>query len=267
MREPASIDQEPEATPEAPSHTIDELSALTGIPSRTIRFYQAKGVLPKPERRGRSAYYTKEHVERIALIGELQDRGLQLSAIRDLLLQRRQVQLSVSDWLGLSDRLEAPWSEERPEIVESEDLRKRLAGQPPGTLARLEAEGLVERLDAAGGATFRIASPGLLDVTLGLLAAGIDLDTTLEAGRVVRSHMTDAVDEVLGLLAGRAGRGFGRSEDREQIGAAIEAIRPVAGEAVKLLFVAELERALRSGEALRAASGKRPRRRSRRKPR
>ena len=67
--------------------TIDDLSARTGIPSRTIRFYQASGALPPPEKRGRVAYYGEKHVERLELIGNLQDRGLQIRAIRDLALR------------------------------------------------------------------------------------------------------------------------------------------------------------------------------------
>ena len=55
------------------SYTIDELSAHTGVPSRTIRFYQSSGALQKPAKRGRIAYYGPEHVERLALIGQLQD--------------------------------------------------------------------------------------------------------------------------------------------------------------------------------------------------
>ncbi len=41
----------------ATEFTIDELSARSGIPSRTIRYYQSEGALPPPERRGRVARY------------------------------------------------------------------------------------------------------------------------------------------------------------------------------------------------------------------
>ena len=64
--------------------TIDELSALTQVSSRTIRFYQAKGALPRPTIRGRVAFYDDTHVERLKLIAELQDRGLRIKAIKDL---------------------------------------------------------------------------------------------------------------------------------------------------------------------------------------
>ena len=66
-------------------YTIDELAGLTGVPSRTIRFYQSKGTLPSPQRKGRVALYGPEHVDRLKLIAELQDRGLRLDAIRDVL--------------------------------------------------------------------------------------------------------------------------------------------------------------------------------------
>ncbi|MFA9411238.1 MAG: helix-turn-helix domain-containing protein, partial [Deltaproteobacteria bacterium] len=68
-------------------YTIDQLAAHTGVPSRTIRFYQSKGALPAPVRRGRKAYYDARHVERLGLIARLQDRGLQIRAIRNLLDQ------------------------------------------------------------------------------------------------------------------------------------------------------------------------------------
>src|SRR5690606_19593317 len=43
------------------SMTIDELAAQTGVPTRTIRFYQARGALMRPEIRGRVAYYGDAH--------------------------------------------------------------------------------------------------------------------------------------------------------------------------------------------------------------
>ncbi len=64
--------------------TIDDLAGASKVPSRTIRFYQSKGLLPKPVIRGRVAFYDKAHLERLELIASLQDRGLRIEAIRDL---------------------------------------------------------------------------------------------------------------------------------------------------------------------------------------
>ena len=68
----------PPAPPPATALTIDELAAQVGVPTRTIRFYQARGALMRPEIRGRVAYYGDAHVERIKLIAQLQDRGLRI---------------------------------------------------------------------------------------------------------------------------------------------------------------------------------------------
>jgi len=38
-------------------YTIDDLASVSQVPSRTIRFYQSKGVLPKPVIKGRVAFY------------------------------------------------------------------------------------------------------------------------------------------------------------------------------------------------------------------
>src|SRR5436853_2863190 len=96
----------------AAGYTVDELAGLTGVASRTIRFYQTQGVLPAPERRGRVAVYTADHVDRLRLIEMLQSRGLRIAAIRDLVRHGADENLSVNRWLGLDERLATPWSED-----------------------------------------------------------------------------------------------------------------------------------------------------------
>ena len=57
---------------------LEELAEATGVPPRTIRYYQAEKLLQKPERDrhdARVARYGPDHVERLRLIGELRDRG------------------------------------------------------------------------------------------------------------------------------------------------------------------------------------------------
>lgn len=64
--------------------TIDELAVRTGVKTRTIRQYQTAGLVAPPERQGRVGVYGAGHVERLAAIGRLQDRGYSLAAMRDL---------------------------------------------------------------------------------------------------------------------------------------------------------------------------------------
>ena len=45
------------------SFTLVELSEVSGVPARTIRFYIARGLLPPPLVGGRSACYGAEHLK------------------------------------------------------------------------------------------------------------------------------------------------------------------------------------------------------------
>lgn len=62
--------------------TLDELTDLVGMSVRNIRFYTSKGLVPPPHRRGRSGYYSADHVARLELVRELQAHGFTLSAIK-----------------------------------------------------------------------------------------------------------------------------------------------------------------------------------------
>ena len=55
--------------------TLDELTARVGMSVRNIRFYTTKGLVPPPIRRGRSGYYSSDHVARLELVQELQAHG------------------------------------------------------------------------------------------------------------------------------------------------------------------------------------------------
>lgn len=70
---------------------IDELAHQSGIPSRTIRFYNTQGLLPPPIMRGRVAYYNSEHLLVLNIIKELKEQqNLPLETIKQLLEIRAQ---------------------------------------------------------------------------------------------------------------------------------------------------------------------------------
>ncbi|MEO5661706.1 MAG: helix-turn-helix domain-containing protein [Nocardioides sp.] len=62
--------------------TLDELTERVSMSVRNIRFYTTKGLVPPPVRRGRSGYYSADHVARLELVRELQEHGFTLSAIK-----------------------------------------------------------------------------------------------------------------------------------------------------------------------------------------
>lgn len=66
------------------SWSIDQLAALTGLPTRTVRGYRTMGLIDPPRMQGRVGRYDELHRARLELISRLQDRGYSLAAIRDL---------------------------------------------------------------------------------------------------------------------------------------------------------------------------------------
>ena len=67
-------------------HTISQLSALTGMPVRTIRYYLAQGLLPAAGKEGPGTRYPEATLARLRLIARLRDAHLPLAEIRKQLL-------------------------------------------------------------------------------------------------------------------------------------------------------------------------------------
>src|SRR5438552_627331 len=67
-------------------YSIGELSRLTGLPVRTIRFYSDRGLVPEAGRTP-AGYrtYDREDVERLGLVRTLRDLGIDLPTIRNVL--------------------------------------------------------------------------------------------------------------------------------------------------------------------------------------
>jgi len=64
---------------------ISELAAISGVSTRTIRYYIQEGLLPQPEIRGKYAVFTDEYMHRLRLIKYLKDAYLPLNRIKELL--------------------------------------------------------------------------------------------------------------------------------------------------------------------------------------
>jgi DNA-binding transcriptional MerR regulator len=237
-------------------YTIDELASVAEVPSRTIRFYQSKGALQAPEIRGRVAYYGRAHVERLKLIAQLQDRGLRIDAIRDLLGIIDRGELDLAEWLGVEQEVQASWANDQPRTVTEEQLYELAARRRPGLLADLTRTRLVER----HGDVFLVPSPALLGVAMKLDGAGIDLETAAGAAVLLRKYLSKAASELVEYFVKRAKDG-----SVGDLGKLFQELRPTGMEAVRVVFGREMERELRklveSGKlatsAARAKRGKR----------
>ena len=65
---------------------IGDLSREAGCNAQTIRWYEAEGLLPPPQRtEGNQRRYGAEHVARLAFIRHAREFGFSLDAVRELL--------------------------------------------------------------------------------------------------------------------------------------------------------------------------------------
>lgn len=79
--------------------TFDELCTLSGLSSRTLRYYIQIGLVDKPIGQTRAAHYVSLHLEKILRIKQLSDSGISLERIREVL---------AGDPLALPERAKQP---------------------------------------------------------------------------------------------------------------------------------------------------------------
>ena len=243
--EPAADASSVSAAPNR-SFTIDELSQHTGVPGRTIRFYQSQGVLPSPRREGRVAFYDEDHVRRLHLIADLRHRGLRLDAIRDALEQLESGGDSLQSWLGLSERFSDPWTEDRPLLLSAEELLGRYGGGRPGLLADLEGIGLIRREGSGVRPSFLVETIGFVDAVVALEQAGIELSVSIESAEIMRRSIAALAEELVTCYAG-----FFKQDllcggvGTESVMNAYAAIRPIGFETLRIMFGQAIDRSIR----------------------
>jgi MerR family copper efflux transcriptional regulator len=68
-------------------YSIGEVSKITGLPAKTLRFYEEKGVINPPKREENGyRYFSEENLEEIKLIKNARDLGLPLTEIKKLVV-------------------------------------------------------------------------------------------------------------------------------------------------------------------------------------
>jgi DNA-binding transcriptional MerR regulator len=118
---PNMSDNEMTSSEHNAEYSIDELARVAGATVRNVRAYQDRGILPPPERRGRSGIYTDAHLARLRMIGQLLGRGYSIANIGELIAAWEQGQ-DVSQLLGLESAITSPWSDETPSYYEALEL-------------------------------------------------------------------------------------------------------------------------------------------------
>jgi DNA-binding transcriptional MerR regulator len=174
-------------------YTIEELAAAAGEKIDTIRFYQAKGLLPRPRRRGRGVVYGDQHASALRKIREYQGQGFPLALIKRLL-----------DDAGSSKSaalLEAVAGESGARSLSRAELAAE-SGVPEAILASLEAAGLLVPTRHGRGDTdaerYSDADLQMAKAGLTLLSQGFPMDELLQLAvrhaRAVEAVCDGAID-------------------------------------------------------------------------
>jgi DNA-binding transcriptional MerR regulator len=188
---------------------VEELSGQTGVPVDTIRYYQSKGLLDPPRRQGRVAWYDDGHLERLARIRSLQQRGFTLATIARLLsgeldaadealvgelsgVPRAKGERAVGGDEGVVDGAGGPAaSPSQPEPISGADAEEgftldQLAtetGVPLALLKAIEAEGLLIPRRVGGHERYTTEDVAASKAGLLLLEWGIPLSSLLDLAR------------------------------------------------------------------------------------
>ncbi|HEX2053503.1 MAG TPA: MerR family transcriptional regulator [Actinomycetota bacterium] len=224
--------------------TIDELARQAGTTTRNVRAYQTRGVLDPPEIVGRIGYYSQDHLTRLRLISRLQERGFGLQAINDLLSAWEQGS-SLSDVLGFSEALMAPWTDEVPETVSRARLEELFPEIKTDT--SLISKAVELDLLAPDGDGWRIPSPRLLRVGAHLVSVGIPLGVVLKQAELMKADIDGMAWRLVAMFNMFIWEPFlsGQTPERSltDITKILQELRPLAAEAVSVFLARAMQSA------------------------
>lgn len=208
--------------------TLDELTNRVGMSVRNIRFYTTKGLVPPPIRRGRSGYYSSDHVARLELVQELQAHGFTLSAIEKY-VARIPADATPED-VALHRTMLAPWQADMPVEMSRAELDRRTGRTlSDDELATLAALGILHRTSRG---RFEVAV-SQLSVGLALLDLGFPVEAAVAASEVYADHGRQIAKELNELFRTMVWPVY------KEAGASTETLRKVV-ESLKPLSIASL---------------------------
>jgi len=136
--------------PLAKGLTRGEVANLTGVGIETVRFYEQKGLIEKPER-SPSGYrqYTQDFVKRIQFIQQAKELGFSLKEISDLLSLRVDPRNSCKDVKNMAEEKISSVEEKIRKLKKIGTALKKLAAACRGIGPTSECP-ILEALEAKG---------------------------------------------------------------------------------------------------------------------
>jgi DNA-binding transcriptional MerR regulator len=233
---------------EAALLTLDELTERVGMSVRNVRFYTSKGLVPPPLRRGRSGYYSSDHVARLQLVQELQGHGFTLSAIEKY-VAGIPADASPAD-IALHRTMLAPWMADSHAELPRAELERR-AGRvlDAGDLETLEALGVIR---PCGRGRFQV-SMSQLGVGLGLLDLGYPIEAARAAAQVYAAHGRAIAEELYELFRTKVWPVYKeQGVSPERIQEVVERLKPLSISSLVQAYEAGMDETRRANIAKRA---------------
>ncbi|MFN2490484.1 MAG: MerR family transcriptional regulator [Actinomycetota bacterium] len=175
-------------------YRVDELAARSGMSVDTVRFYQGKGLLEAPQREGRVAWYSDDHVARLGRIRHLKEQGFNLASIGRLLA----ADLDPADE-ALVAALAGPILGGPEEWLTLEELAARTSVSP-ALLRGIEREGLLVPEVRNGVAFYTSSDVQAVASGLRLLEAGIPLTELIALARAHEGAMKEVAERAVELF-------------------------------------------------------------------
>jgi len=207
-------------------YRVAELATAAGIAVDTVRFYQARGLLASPERRGRFAIYDSGHLERVRRIRSLLESGFSLAQIRSL-LEGESAEQGPSSAQGSAAGVSTGTSStsstsSTPSAVTADDTDRELlaalaeksvgvgtlsraglaseTGVPEALIASAIQAGLISPLEINGEERFPRSDLEMVVSALEILGMGLPLDRLLELAAFHAANVDQLVEQAIDLF-------------------------------------------------------------------
>jgi DNA-binding transcriptional MerR regulator len=178
-------------------YRVDELAARCDVTVDTVRYYQSRDLLPRPEREGRVAWYDERHVQRLERIRELKAQGFSLAMAARVLSG----ELDASEE-ALARALAAPLPGDDPTAgaLTADELAAR-TGVSPTLLHALARQGLLTPRGEEDATRYSTGDAEVVQAGLALLEAGVPLSELLALARRHDAAMRATAEHAVDLFA------------------------------------------------------------------
>lgn len=216
-------------------YRVEEIARAAGVGVDTVRFYQTRGLLPAPERRGRVAVYSDGHLDLLRRIRELNRQGLTLAAVGRVLQGPPEIAGVRESLLGALSQAEGDRLYSRAELGSA-------TGIPEYLLSSIEEAQLLQPLESSSGPRYTEADRCSLEAARRLLESGLPLQELLMLARDHAAHterIADSAVELFDRYVRRADREPDVDADRpsvEEVTLAFRELLPAVTTLVALHF-------------------------------